>query len=665
VKSVAWPQGTTQAVGAKPHTCGTCEFVVWAPNHNSVKLCLFADGAQRPSTSRLPTETAQNGAAWEGRTVEMHRNEFGYFRSEVANVSADARYIYQLGPDKNGALLPDPASRFQPDGVHGASQVVNLSDFTWTDGNWKAPSLEQSVFYELHVGTFKQEGTLDAAAEELPKLAELGVTTIELMPVAQFPGTRNWGYDGVYPYAVQNSYGGPQALQRFVNAAHRRGLAVALDVVYNHLGPEGNYLGWFGPYFTQKYTTPWGQAINFDGAHSEPVRRFFIDNAIQWIEDYHIDVLRLDAIHGIFDFSAVHFLAELQTHISRAAKRLGRPVTLVAESDLNDARVLLRGERGGYGIRAQWSDDFHHSLHTLLTKEKQGYYDDFGQVADLGDVLRDGWLYQGQYSAFRKRQHGNSPHGIARSSFVVCAQNHDQVGNRALGERLSQLVSFEAQKLAAGVVLLSPFVPLLFMGEEYGETSPFLYFTDHGVRELVEAVRKGRRAEFEEFGWVQEVPDPQDPETFEKSRLRGSNTEQQWILRKLYQQLMAFRREHELGKDVDWQIMADEARKILQLSRERDGERLTIVFNFSEESVEARPAGITKGNDDSAGEETWSVEICSCDPAWLGPGRFDEETKRRSQMKLAPLSFMVLQKGKARTRTTNQGAADQASAAAK
>jgi maltooligosyltrehalose trehalohydrolase len=646
VKSLGWAERRTLAVGAKPTVGGTYEFVVWAPHHSCVNLCLFANGERN---------TDSGGVSRSPEVVEMQRNEFGYFRAEVANVSSGARYVYRLGP--SSLECPDPASRFQPEGVHGSSELVDLNEFVWTDGNWKAPTLKQSIFYELHVGTFTREGTLGAATEKFPELAKLGVTTIELMPVAQFPGTRNWGYDGVYPYAVQNSYGGPQALQRFVNAAHGHGLAVALDVVYNHLGPEGNYLGQFGPYFTQKYTTPWGQAINFDGPQSEPVRRYFIDNAIQWIEDYHIDVLRLDAVHGIFDFSATHFLAVLQAEISETAKRLGREVTLVAESNLNDARVLLSGERGGYGIRAQWSDDFHHSMHALLTKEKEGYYRDFGQLADLAVVLRDGWLYQGQYSAFRKRLHGNSPRGIVRSSFLVCAQNHDQVGNRQFGERLSQLVGFEAQKLAAGLVLLSPFVPLLFMGEEYGEKSPFLYFTDHGDHNLVEAVRKGRRAEFEEFGWGQAMPDPQDPETFEKSKLRGSEAEHHQVLRKLYQKLITFRREHDLGSDVDWQIVGDENLKVLQSMRTRGDVTMMILFNFGEEVVEVGPSVEAEGAQ-GVPEGSWTVEICSSDPEWLGSGVTAEE---RRQVTLAPLSFVLLKRGKAQTSATSKGTREQAS----
>src|SRR4029077_1030537 len=364
--------------------------------------------------------------------------------------------------------------------------------------------------YELHTGTFTEEGTFESAISRLESLADLGVTAVELMPVAQFPGTRNWGYDGVFPYAVQNSSGGPRGLQKFVNAAHGIGLSVILDVVYNHLGPEGNFAGEFGPYFTDRYRTPWGRAVNFDGHGSDPVRAFFIQNAIYWLKEFHIDALRLDAVHGIFDFSAHHFLAELKESVEALAQRSRRKLFVIAESDLNDARLLHALDRGGYGLDVQWSDDFHHALHTLLTHEFTGYYSDFGSIDDLCEVLRDGWLYSGQYSRFRRRRHGNSAAGIQQSRFVVFSQNHDQVGNRAQGERLIQLVDFESIKLAAGVTLLSPFVPLLFMGEEYGETHPFLYSTSHFSPELNEAVRKGRREEFAAFGWGDDLPDPDD-----------------------------------------------------------------------------------------------------------------------------------------------------------
>ena len=366
---------------------------------------------------------------------------------EIANVAPGARYLFRL---ENGSDRPDPASRFQPDGVHGPSQVVNLAEFRWTDSGWKGLELDESVFYELHVGAYTPEGTFETLIPHLKDLRELGVTTIELMPVAQFPGSRNWGYDGVQPFAPQNSYGGPLGLQKLVDAAHGHGLAVALDVVYNHLGPEGNYFSEYGPYFTDKYQTPWGKAINFDGADSDGVRDFFIQNALYWLENYHLDVLRLDAVHGIFDFGASHFLADLQSAVSELETRVPRKLHLVAESDLNDSRVLHGPSQGGYGLHAQWSDDFHHSLHALLTGERAGYYADFGGVDPLATTMRNGWFYAGQHSNFRRRKHGNSPTGLARSNFVVCIQNHDQVGNRARGDRLSRTARLRRPETGRG-----------------------------------------------------------------------------------------------------------------------------------------------------------------------------------------------------------------------
>src|SRR5690348_12209983 len=403
-------------VGAIPLGEGSWRFCVWAPKREKVSLHVLGNAEQ---------------------VTRMEKDERGYHHATVGNLAAGDRYLYQLDGVRE---RPDPASRFQPDGVHGPSQLVDLQAFHWSDSNWKGRPLGISIFYELHVGTYTAEGTFDAVTKRLPELVDLGVTTIELMPVAQFPGSRNWGYDGVYLFAPQNSYGGPYALQRLVDAAHAHGLAMTLDLVYNHLGPEGNYLGEYGPYFTEKYRTPWGKAINFDDAQSDPVRQFFIQNALYWLKEFHFDALRLDAIHGIFDFSARHFLAELQDEVSALAKKLGREIHLIAESDLNDARLLLPHEKGGYDLPAQWSDDFHHSLHTLLTKEQTGYYGDFGRVHHLASVIKDGWYYHGQFSKYRQRRHGNSASGITKSHFVVCSQNHDQVGNRALGERLSQLV---------------------------------------------------------------------------------------------------------------------------------------------------------------------------------------------------------------------------------
>ena len=604
---------TREALGANRRTDGAWEFSVWAPGRQKVAVHLFGS---------------------RDRFIPMVKNRCGYHRVQISDIEPHSRYVYRLDDSQE---YPDPASRFQPDGVHGPSEIVDLAAFQWTDANWKAPSLEDSIFYEIHVGTYSENGSLDGVRPHLAELADLGITTIELMPVAQCPGPRNWGYDGVYPFAVQNNYGGPLALQRFVNAAHAQGLAVALDVVYNHLGPEGNYLGQFGPYFSDRYRTPWGEAINFDGPQSGPVRRFFIDNAIYWFEQYHIDVLRLDAIHGIFDFGAFHILAELENQVQLAGKRLGRELCLVAESDLNDARILLPGEKGGCELPAQWNDDFHHSLHTLLTHETKGYYADFGSVAHLANVLRDGWFYHGQYSAFRRRRHGNSSAGIPRSHFVVSGQNHDQVGNRAYGERLSALVSFEAQKLAAGMTLLSPFVPLLFMGEEYGEPSPFLYFTSHGDKDLIEAVRRGRREEFSEFGWNTDVPDPQDEATFAHSKLHHGlrDSDPHRSLRLFYREVIRFRRANRFGADAELEISESENPAILKMFRKGVGRRLLMIFNFGAGEVDL-PSAVPKG-------QQWTVELNSADARWLGPlNQFPRVFDPTNAITLPGQSFVVL-----------------------
>lgn len=607
-----WVKTDSRApLGANRRADGAWEFLVWAPGRQKVAVHLFGS---------------------HDRFIPMTKDQFGFHQVLVSDIKPHSRYVYQLDDLQE---YPDPCSRFQPDGVHGPSEIIDLNEFQWTDANWRAPSLEESVFYELHVGTYSENGSLDGVCTHLAELADLGVTTIELMPVAQFPGSRNWGYDGVYPFAVQNSYGGPLALQGFVNAAHGQGLAVALDVVYNHLGPEGNYLGQFGPYFTDRYRTPWGDAINFDGPQSDHVRRFFIENALFWFEQFHIDVLRLDAIHGIYDFGAFHILAELQHEVQLASKRLGRNLFIIAESDLNDARILLPCEKGGYGLPAQWSDDFHHCLHTLLTHETNGYYSDFGSLGHLARVLRDGWFYQGQYSRFRRRRHGNSPVGIPRSHFVVCSQNHDQVGNRARGERLSTLVNFEALKLAAGMTLLSPFVPLLFMGEEYGEPAPFLYFTSHGDKDLVEAVRRGRREEFSEFGWSNEVPDPQDETTFANSKLqpRSREIDPHRTLRLFYQELIRLRRANQLSADADLEISENQNPPILTVFRTGGGRSLLMVFNFGACQAELHSV-VPSGQ--------WITELHSMDSRWLGAvDRFPRTVGPANTITLPGHSFVM------------------------
>lgn len=432
--------------------------------------------------------------------IPLTRDDSGTCTVEVEGIGPGARYFYRI----NGADRPDPASRYQHDGVHGPSQVVDVAAEP-ADG-WGGLPLPEYVLYELHVGTFTPAGTLDAIIPELKRLKELGITAVEVMPVAEFPGPRNWGYDGVLPYAVHHCYGGPAALRRLARACHDHGMALVLDVVYNHLGPEGNYLREFGPYFTPQYRTPWGDAINFDGAQSDAVRRYFIENALYWI-DCGVDALRLDAFHAIFDRSAYPFLRELADAVHEHARSLGRTVHLIAESDLNDSRLVLPAERNGFGMDAQWSDDFHHCLHTLLTGERGGYYQDFGGLEQMAETMQHGWYYAGQYAPSRRRRHGNSADEVRASQLVVFAQNHDQTGNRALGERLIGLAGVDAAKLAATAVILSPFIPMLFMGEEYGEMAPFLYFVSHSQQDLIEAVRAGRRREFPELVARGDFPD--------------------------------------------------------------------------------------------------------------------------------------------------------------
>ena len=417
-----------------------------------------------------------------------------------------------------GPPRPDPRSAFQPEGVHGLSRLVDHTSFTWSDTGWRGLSLPGCVLYEIHIGTFSAAGTFDGAIEHLDHLVELGVDGIELMPVAEFSGTRGWGYDGVDLFAPHHAYGGPDGLKRLVDAAHGRGLGVVLDVVYNHLGPAGNYLPEFGPYFSAHHQTSWGDGINLDGPGSGEVRRFVLDNALSWLRDYHCDGLRLDAVHAIADDSAVHILEELAAEVEVLAAHERRPLFLVAESDLNDPRFVRDRDAGGYGLDASWADEWHHALHAVLTGERSGYYSEFGSLSQLAKALRQAWVFDGCYSPHRRRVHGRPAAGLAGSQFVVATQNHDQVGNRAAGDRSSALMSEGRLRIAAALLLTSPFVPLLFQGEEWGAGTPFQYFTDHADPELGRAVSLGRREEFAAFGW-EHVADPQDPGTFARSRL--------------------------------------------------------------------------------------------------------------------------------------------------
>jgi maltooligosyltrehalose trehalohydrolase len=404
--------------------------------------------------------------------------------------------------------------------VHGPSCWVDHGEFAWTDRAWHPPSLSSAVFYELHIGTFTPGGTFESTIGKLDHLVSLGVTHVEVMPVGEYSGLRGWGYDGVDLFAPHHAYGGAAGLKQLVDACHARGLAVILDVVYNHLGPSGNYLGRFGPYFTEHYRTPWGSAINFDGPDSDEVRRFCCDNAVMWLRDYHFDGLRLDAVHAILDGSPLTFVEQLGKEVRQLAEDAGRPYLLIAENDRNDPRLLRSKTSGGFQLDAQWNDDFHHALHSVLTGESSGYYADFGALADLAKAFRQGYVYDGCYSRYRRRHQGRAPSGLNGHQFVVCLQNHDQIGNRATGERSSRLMSMGRLKIGAALVLASPFLPLLFQGEEWGASTPFLYFTDHQDPKLAAAVREGRRREFQMEGLKpQEIPDPQAIETFTRSKL--------------------------------------------------------------------------------------------------------------------------------------------------
>lgn len=567
-----------EKLGAVWSPDGTCKFLLWAP---------------RAKTVDVRIEDVRDGQ--NQRTISLEAQPRGYFFGVVKNVAADALYQFVLD---GKTARPDPASRFQPRGVHGPSQVMR-DQFDWSDKEWRGLELKKYVLYELHVGTFTPEGTFDAIIPRIANLKQLGITVIELMPLAQFPGGRNWGYDGVYQFAVQDTYGGPEALKRLVNACHQQGMAVVLDVVYNHLGPEGNYLGEFGHYFTEAYRTPWGAALNFDGPYSDEVRRYFIQNALQWINEFHFDGLRLDAINAIVDTSARKFLEELSVECHAAGAKSNRPVYLIAESDRNDAKVVAPGEVGGWGLDASWNDDFHHALHVLMTGERNGYYEDYSGVGDLARAFRDGFIYAGQYSTFRQKRHGTSTHDLHGEHFVVFSQNHDQVGNRMLADRYSQTMSLDKLKLAAAVVLLSPYVPMLFMGEEYGEPAPFQYFVSHEDKGLIEAVRKGREEEFARFNWPHKLPDPQDESTFLRSKMDWElqNGGKHKIIREYYQELLALRARipalGELSKS-DQEVVVFAEQNALFVRRWNGDSQVFIAFHFGETVVEI-DAPVRKG----------------------------------------------------------------------
>jgi maltooligosyltrehalose trehalohydrolase len=545
--------------GATPLPEGGVYFRVWAPN------------------------VGELGVRVEGNTFPMTRDGEDF---EVLIPTATPGQTYSLVLD-GSKQRPDPLSRSQPEGVHGPSQIIDPDAFAWSDREWKGLPLNQYIIYELHTGTFTAAGTFEGVIQKIPYLKELGITAIELMPVAEFPGSRNWGYDGVDLYAPHSAYGGPDGLKRLVDACHRAGLAVVLDVVYNHVGPEGNYLAEFGPYFTDHYRTPWGCAVNFDGPASDGVRRFVIDNALYWLSEYHIDALRLDAIHSIYDFGPVHILAELAARFHERAAQLGRLAWLIAESDLNDVRVT---SESGYGLDAQWHDEFHHALVSFLTKANRGFLASFGGLAEIQKVLTEGFVYDGIFSPYRRRRFGTSSKDLAGSKFVVFIQNHDQVANTSQGIRLSELVSAGQLKLAVTLLLCSPYLPLLFMGEEFAETAPFLYFTSFPDVALAKAVTEGRRREYAEFATTDNFFDPQALATFEKSKITWSllGEARHHSILSLYRELIALRKQWPCLSNCRKDLTRVEIDgEVLKMERgDPGGSSALLVCNFSQTATQ-------------------------------------------------------------------------------
>ncbi|HEV7329696.1 MAG TPA: malto-oligosyltrehalose trehalohydrolase [Flavisolibacter sp.] len=599
---------TKRGIGINLNTENVAEVTVWSPLANAVSVI---------------TKDIE---------IPLQKGEMGYWQTTTAEIKEGSLYKIQVD---DAMPFPDPASLFQPTGVHNESEVVNLGSYSWKETTWNNLPLEDYIIYELHVGTFTAEGTFAAAAEKLDHLVSLGITAIEIMPVAQFPGDRNWGYDGVFPFAVQNNYGGPQGLQQLVDACHQKGLAVILDVVYNHLGPEGNYLGSFGPYFTGKYNTPWGNAINFDDEWCDGVRRYFLENALMWFRDFRIDALRLDAVHAIKDFSPVHILQEIRLQVDELMQQTGRKHYLIVELDLNDARFINPVTKGGFGMDAQWIDEFHHALRVTTGQEKTGYYSDFTGIDHLAKSYRDAYVYDGQWSPHRNKTFGIKAQENPGHQFIVFSQNHDQVGNRMLGERTSQLVSFETQKLMAAAVILSPFLPMLFMGEEWSEPHPFQYFVSHTDPELAEAVRKGRKAEFAAFHAQGEAPDPMAEETFNNSKLQWHllNEGQHKTMLEFYKELIRLRKQNSVLKKTDRKNLTatpDVQNKTLIVHRWQENEKIICLMNFADEH--------RIFNLDKAGQG--QILLDSADAKWGGPGRASQEN---DVIKLQLQSIVVLQ----------------------
>lgn len=576
--------------GVRFDESGKANVVVWSPEAENVKLF-------------LPTSQEQ---------IALQEGDYGYWTLETDALKPGDLYQFIVKEDP----LPDPATRWQPQGVHGPSCAFDLNEFEWTDNSWDNLVLKDYIIYELHAGTFTPEGTFASMEEKLDYLVDLGINAIEIMPVSQFAGARNWGYDGVFPYCVQDSYGGPKALQQLVNACHEKGLAVILDVVYNHIGPEGNVLLQYGPYFTDKYNTPWGDAINFDDKWCDGVRQYFAENTLMWFRDFHIDALRMDAVHAIKDMSPVHILQEIREKVDELVAQTGRKHYLIVEMDLNDTRFIKPVTDGGFGMDGQWIDEFHHALRVTSGQERSGYYADFDPITSLAKSYKDAYVFDGIYSDHRKRKFGVKADGRPGEQFVVFSQNHDHVGNRMLGERTSQLVSLEMQKLLAGAVFVSPYLPMLFMGEEYSEPNPFMYFVSHTDPELAEAVRKGRKREFAAFHMEGEAPDPVSEETFNESKLQWAllTQEPHQPMFQFYKKLIALRKEQPALNNADRDAMdveADPANETVQIRRWSARQEVVAVLNFSKSSREVTLPEQKEG---------WRKLIASADTQWNGPG---------------------------------------------
>jgi maltooligosyltrehalose trehalohydrolase len=557
-----------RSIGVNFNAAGEAQVLLWAPHADRVEILIPA----------------------KDRVVSLSGEGYGYWAVKTTALSPGDLYYFELDGSRQ---LADPASLSQPGELEGPSQAVDLSS-EWTDHDWKNLPLSGYIIYELHTGTFTEEGTFKAIEEKLDYLLNLGITAVEIMPVAQFPGHRNWGYDGVFPFCVQGSYGGVRGLQHLVNACHNKGLAVILDVVFNHVGPQGNHFEDFGPYFTEKYRTPWGNAINFDDAWCDGVRQFYIENALMWLRDFHIDALRMDAVHAIKDFSPVHILEQIRQQVDILAQHTGRKYHLIVELDLNDTRFINPPGKGGFGMNAQWIDEFHHALRVCSGQKKQGYYADFNGVESLAKSYKDAYVYDGTYSNRRKRVFGVKTTDNTGDQFVVFSQNHDQVGNRMLGERTSQLVSFEMQKLLAGAVLVSPYIPLLFMGEEHAERNPFLYFVSHTDAKLADAVREGRKSEFEAFQDEAEAPDPLAEETFINSKVQWNLAGEQphKTMFDYYKKLIAVRKSQKPlsvlnRKEVS--VEYDTEAEVIILHRQYKLQDVICLMNFSRQrqSVQA------------------------------------------------------------------------------